>query len=170
MPPLVRGLISLFIGWPAAWARTAGLGFAYLEGLLILTDREGIRIPFFGLGQLGHPALLTIAFAMSIVGYLLDVLVAYVTAENREALPARTVYVLTAAGVGIQSLCLIAACLLMVAAFRDGSGDHRNWYLAGFGTAAGLGAGFLIFRFRPRIKAWRADLQRRPVAGEAEIG
>jgi hypothetical protein len=57
----------------------------------------------------------------------------------------------------------------MVAAFRDGSGDYRNWYLAGFGTAAAVGAGILIFRFRPRIKAWRADWQRRPVPGEARL-
>jgi heme/copper-type cytochrome/quinol oxidase subunit 3 len=109
------------------------------------------------------------AFGMSILGYLLEVLVAYVTTENREALPARTVGVLTAAGLGIQSLGLIAACLLMVAAFRNGSGDHRNWYLAGFGTAAALGAGFLIFRFQRRIKAWHAAWQRRPAAGEAKL-
>ena len=169
MPPFARHLITLFIGAPAAAARFLGVVFTLVEGTVFLGGMGDVGTPLVRCGlHLGHPATLAAAaFSLSILGYWMEVLLAYITAENRQALPPREVAKLSAAELGIQSLTLIGLCLLGAATWRQGAIDHHRLY---FGTAGGLAlvsAGFLLFRFHRRIHEWRQAWQKPPAAQDS---
>jgi hypothetical protein len=162
IPPFVINLISFFIGAPAALARFLGIVLSCLEGIIVLTGNGGAHTPLlsFGLYFGGHPGLAVAAFCMSILGYLMEVLLAYITAEDRQALPPRTIAVLMGAEAAIQSLAVITVCLLAAAGFRDDS----NLYFGVAGSVTAVVAGLLFFRFNRRILEWRAAWQRPPAS------
>lgn len=173
MPPFVLNLISFFLGAPAACARFLGVVLACVEGIIVCTGTgdSGTPLLHFGVHLGGHPGLAAAAFLVALLGYLMEILLAYITAENRQALPPRAVAVLIGAEAAIQSLGIITVCLLAGAAFRDGSDDGSHRYFAAAGIATGVATGFLLFRFNRRILAWREAWQRPPASWpEGEAG
>jgi hypothetical protein len=162
IPPFALRLISFFMGAPAAAARFLGVTFTFVEGTFVLSGMNQTMAPFspHGLPFGGHAGLAVAAFALSILGYLMEALLAYITAENRQALPPRKVAVLMVAELGIQSLGLAAVCLLAAATLREAGLDHYNRYFGIAGAVAAVATGFLFFRFNRQILAWRQAWQR----------
>ena len=159
LPPAARTAISILVG-PASFLQSYGGICASYEGKHALEGHTSsyFMLPFsFPDHWIGsHAGAAAVGYLISLTGYGMGVMGAYILAQNRLALPAPKVVRLISVELARATLFIVAGAFLLAGVFPTGSYSALTlgWILAGVG--AGSAAFFLYRHFKTRIREWKA--------------